>query len=124
MALAAGASCGSQPAPPPGAPDGDLDCPPEMGDERAVAVAEREPGAVGARTPFDAMVEEADILAPRYGADDYGIHVIDARTGTVVAEGREVALLKVEELPTETFMVEKVERCPDFQVRREAAGGG
>lgn len=95
-----------------------------MGGERAVAVAEWDPEAVGARTPFDAMVEEADALAPRYGAVDYGIHVIDARTGTLVAEGSEVALLKVTELPTETFLVETVERCPDFQVRPGTVGGG
>lgn len=95
-----------------------------MGDERAVVVAEWDPEAVGARTPFDAMVEEADALASRYGTADYGIHVIDARTGTMVAGGSEVALLKVAELPTETFLVEQVERCPDFQVGPGTPGGG
>lgn len=111
----AGAACGSDP-PPAGAPDGELDCPPETGGE---SIVNRNWGSEleGARTPFEAMVAEADALISRYGTNDYGIHVIDARTGTIVTGGAEVARLSVVELPTETFAVDKIERCPDFAAR-------
>ena len=112
-----GAACGSDPPPPAGAPDGELDCPPETGGEPVVV--NRNPGSdsEGVRTPFDAMVVEADALISRYGDGDYGIHVIDARTGTVVTGGAEVARLSVVELPTETFLVGRVEMCPEFDAR-------
>lgn len=112
-----GAACGSGPPPPAGAPDGDLDCPPETGNEQVVVVRERDPAKEGARTPFDAMVQEAENLISGYGAGDYGIHVIDSRTGTMVTAGAEVARLSVVELPSETFTVEKIERCPNFNPR-------
>ncbi len=114
LSLAA-AACGSDP-PPAGAPDGELDCPPETGGE---SIVNRNWGSdsEGARTPFEAMVAEADALISRYGTNDYGIHVIDARTGTIVTGGAEVARLSVVELPTETFAVDKIERCPDFAAR-------
>ena len=111
-------SLGAPPWNLPGSPDGRLDCPPEMGGERVVAVVEHEPQAVGVRTPFDALVKAADSFVSRYGAVHYGVHVVDARTGTITAGGREVALLKVRELPSGAFVVWKVERCPDFPVGR------
>lgn len=113
----AGAACGSDPPPPAGAPDGDLDCPPEAGGGPVVINRNWGSDSEGARTPFDAMVVEADALISRYGAGDYGIHVIDARTGTVVTGGAEVARLSVVELPTETFLVDKLEMCPEFHPR-------
>lgn len=111
------AACGSGEEPPAGAPDGELDCPPETGGEQVTAVRERDPAMEGARTPFDAMVREAEALISGYGSGDYGIHVIDARTGTMVTGGAEVARLNVVELPSETFTVEKIERCPNFNPR-------
>lgn len=113
----AGAACGSDPPLPAGAPDGELDCPPETGGEPVVVNRDRDSDPEGARTPFEAMVAEANALISRYGTNDYGIHVIDARTGTIVTGGAEVARLSVVELPTETFAVGKIERCPDFAAR-------
>ena len=93
------------------APEAVLECPEWAGPPIAVT-PERHPDAVGARTPFDAMIEEADRLAALFGATDYGINVVDARTGMLMLNGKAAALIKVIMLGNGTFTTEKTERCP------------
>ena len=100
-------ACGSD-AVDPSAPDGELDCSGTV----QTAVYDYGPDAEGSVTPFEAMqawAEDSD-LGP-----EWSIHVVDARTGTVVVNGSEVAEVLVDELATETFAHVQVTSCPGFE---------
>lgn len=80
--------------------DGTLDC--------AMAVTTSYEPTTGERTPFDAMLGWAtDAL----GIEQPVIHVLDARSGTVVVGDAEIALITVDELADETFGVIQTEAC-------------
>ncbi len=65
----------------------------------------------GEMTPFDAMVD----WSTTYDSHQPSVHVDSARTGTVVIDGSEVAVMQVIELPTETFEVIEAEGCAGFE---------
>ncbi len=87
--------------------DGTLDC-----DQVWSAVIEVDPQAEASVTPFDAMLEWA---GGTYPDAEWSIHVVTARTGTVVIDEQEIALITVEELPTETFAAVGAEGCDGYE---------
>ena len=86
--------------------DGELDCPSSWS-----TVYDVPPDLEGAVTPFKAMEEWAGV----YEDLEYSIHVDTARLGTVVIDGAEVVLIRVEELPTEMFAVVETSGCDGFE---------
>lgn len=87
--------------------DGTLDC------ERSwSAVIDVDPQAEASVTPFDAMLEWA---GGAYADEEWSIHVVTARAGTVVIGEREVALVTVDELATETFAAVAAQGCAGFE---------
>ena len=100
------AACGSGDASESGL-DGVLDCQPEAWSTTYSYEADAE----GSLTPIAAM----ESWAQAYMGADYLIEIVDARTGTVVIEGAEIALIKVVELPTETFAATRVSGCEGFE---------
>ena len=91
----------------PGAPDGEIDC-----EATIWTMTVDRPDSGGEQTPFAAMEMWADA---GYANSDHTIHVVTARTATVVIDGAEVALITVEELADETFSMIRVEGCRGFE---------
>ena len=65
----------------------------------------------GEITPFAAMEAWTSI----YESFEFTIHVVDARTGTVVVDGAEIAVMQVDELASETFVVVSASGCKGFE---------
>lgn len=99
------AACGSSEH--PEGFDGEIDC----AAEAWAQTMEYERGAEGARTPYDAMTEWADV----YRGRGHRVHVVSSRTATVVIEGAEIAFIRVFELASETFAVAEVKGCAGFE---------
>ena len=91
----------------PSAPDGEIDC-----EATIWTVTVDRPDSDGEPTPFAAMEMWADTA---YTSSDHTIHVVTARTATVVIDGAEVALITVDELADETFSMSGVQGCPGFE---------
>ena len=103
MLIAVLAACGGAES---GPFDGSLDCEQAWSESYTY-----EEGTEAALRPIDAMQEWA---RNSFTDVSWTIHVVDARTGTVVVEGEEVAVVVVDELPSETFAPVSARGCADF----------
>ena len=103
VVIAALAACGGGES---GPFDGALDCEQAWSESYTY-----EEGMEASLRPIDAMQEWAGATYPEA---TWSIHVVDARTGTVVIDELEVAVLLVDELPSETFAPMSARGCTDF----------